>query len=51
MNAGEKLAVLLTLFLMGIDYDLYQNSRIADDSFSNNGETVGKTVAKLFFEF
>ena len=51
MKAGEKLAALLTLFLMGIDYDLYQNSRIADDSFSNNGETVGKTVAKLLFEY
>lgn len=50
-KAGEKLVALLTLFLMGIDYDLYQNSRITDDIFSNSGETVGKTVAKLLFEY
>ncbi len=52
MKAGEKLVALLTLFIIGIDYELYQNaSSPADDSHINVGENTGKTVAKLLFEY
>jgi hypothetical protein len=42
----------MTLFLMGIDYEVYQNaSSTADDIHTHPAENTGKTVAKILFEY